>query len=172
MTSIIKVDQIQTAAGSTPTAADLGINTTGSVIQTVTHLTGDQTLTTSTTWSDAANSSVSFTPKFANSKIIFSYTPTYFVSQGWAACKIRLMDSTSNSVIGNEYYGLRKDMQSNRTQWLYEYVVGRFEVVFNSWGTSSHTLKIQIKDGNGQGQQAGINSQGGDQYIVVQEIAG
>ena len=33
MTSIIKVDQIQLANGSTPTAADLGINTTGSVLQ-------------------------------------------------------------------------------------------------------------------------------------------
>ena len=41
MTSIIKVDQIQTAAGTTPTVADLGVNVTttsmpaGSLIQTV-----------------------------------------------------------------------------------------------------------------------------------------
>jgi hypothetical protein len=33
MTSIIKVDQIQTLAGTAPTAADLGINVTGSVLQ-------------------------------------------------------------------------------------------------------------------------------------------
>ena len=33
MTSIIKVDQIQTASGATPTAADLGINTAGTVLQ-------------------------------------------------------------------------------------------------------------------------------------------
>ena len=32
MTSIIKVDQIQTLAGTAPTAADLGINVTGSVV--------------------------------------------------------------------------------------------------------------------------------------------
>ena len=32
MTSIIKVDQIQTLAGAAPTAADLGINVTGSVV--------------------------------------------------------------------------------------------------------------------------------------------
>ena len=35
MTSIIKVDQIQTAAGSTPTAADLGVNISGSLLQVV-----------------------------------------------------------------------------------------------------------------------------------------
>ena len=33
MTSIIKVDQIQTAAGGVPTAGDLGLNVTGSVLQ-------------------------------------------------------------------------------------------------------------------------------------------
>jgi hypothetical protein len=35
MSSIIKVDQIQLADGSTPTAGDLGLNTTGSVLQVV-----------------------------------------------------------------------------------------------------------------------------------------
>ena len=33
MTSILKVDNIQKANGSTPTASDLGINTTGAVLQ-------------------------------------------------------------------------------------------------------------------------------------------
>ena len=33
MTSIIKVDTIQTTAGTAPTAGDLGINTTGTVLQ-------------------------------------------------------------------------------------------------------------------------------------------
>ena len=32
MTSIIKVDTLQKANGATPTAADLGINTTGNFI--------------------------------------------------------------------------------------------------------------------------------------------
>ena len=34
MTSIIKVDQIQTAAGATPTASDLGINSTSTSMPT------------------------------------------------------------------------------------------------------------------------------------------
>ena len=33
MTGILKVDQIQLANGNTPTASDLGLNTTGSVLQ-------------------------------------------------------------------------------------------------------------------------------------------
>ena len=33
MSSILKVDQIQLANGNTPTAGDLGLNTTGSVVQ-------------------------------------------------------------------------------------------------------------------------------------------
>lgn len=35
MSSILKVDQIQNAAGGVPTAADLGLNVTGSVLQVV-----------------------------------------------------------------------------------------------------------------------------------------
>ena len=48
MSSIIKVDQIQLANGSTPTAADLGINTTGSVLQV-------KCVEWDTTYTDSAN---------------------------------------------------------------------------------------------------------------------
>ena len=55
MTSIIKVDQIQNAAGGTPTAADLGLNVSGTVLQvkqtyfgTLTAFTGSQAYTACT----------------------------------------------------------------------------------------------------------------------------
>lgn len=69
MASIIKVDQIQTAAGGTPTAADLGINTTGNVLQVV---RGEATTFNSISGgtSDVEVLSVPFTPKFANSTMI------------------------------------------------------------------------------------------------------
>ena len=55
MTSIIKVDQIQTAAGGVPTAADLGLNVSGSVLQSVTtEVTSSASNTTITTTSLAA----------------------------------------------------------------------------------------------------------------------
>ena len=53
MTSIIKVDQIQNAAGSVPTAGDLGLDITGSVLATHKFI--------SPTLSDTAITSASFT---------------------------------------------------------------------------------------------------------------
>ena len=76
MTSIIKVDQIQTAAGSTPTAADLGINTTGTVLQ-VEHAISFQTVVinninhASGNWVDVP-ASLTITPKSATSKMYIS----------------------------------------------------------------------------------------------------
>ena len=70
MASIIKVDQIQTAAGGTPTAADLGINTTGSVLQVVQAVKDDTFSSTSTSWTDITSLSVSITPISTSSKIM------------------------------------------------------------------------------------------------------
>ena len=68
MTSIIKVDTLQKANGATPTAADLGINTTGSVLQVVNGtITGNVGITTS---SRVDVLSLSITPKFSSSKIL------------------------------------------------------------------------------------------------------
>ena len=67
MTSIIKVDQIQTASGSTPTAADLGINVTGSVLQVVSQEVISYTAVASTTSKIVY---ASLTTKAANSKFL------------------------------------------------------------------------------------------------------
>ena len=72
MTSIIKVDQIQTLAGTAPTAADLGINVTGTTLQTVQHSWNTTTTVESSTYIDAADSSFSFTPKSASSTLLIS----------------------------------------------------------------------------------------------------
>ena len=70
MTSIIKVDQIQTAAGGVPTAADLGLNVSGTVLN-VYHLTtgvgvNNTSANYTTVWS------IPYTPVSTNSKIIIS----------------------------------------------------------------------------------------------------
>jgi len=70
MTSIIKVDQIQNAAGGTPTAADLGLNISGSVIQTQ-----QFTYTGSTSWSSVGEVPIlsgTVTPKLADSKFLMT----------------------------------------------------------------------------------------------------
>ena len=67
MSSILKVDQIQLANGNTPTAGDLGLNVSGSVVQVV-------QMHTATTWTVNSTSSKLFdkaiTTKLANSDIL------------------------------------------------------------------------------------------------------
>ena len=75
MASIIKVDTIQTAAGGTPTAADLGINTSGTVLQVVQSVrSGTPYTSTATSWTDIPDLSVSITPTSSSSKFLVSWT--------------------------------------------------------------------------------------------------
>ena len=71
MSSIIKVDQIQLSNGNTPTAGDLGLNTTGSVIQVVQGVYSAHSTITSSTMTDTGISQI-ITPKSASSKILVS----------------------------------------------------------------------------------------------------
>jgi len=69
MTSIIKVDQIQNAAGGTPTAADLGLNVSGSVLQVVQATHSSQSQTTSNSYQNFPLSA-SITPSSISSKVL------------------------------------------------------------------------------------------------------
>lgn len=69
MSSVIKVDQIQLANGSTPTAADLGLNVAGTPIQVV-HEQSYTKIYASTAGSPASAIDVSITPKKAGSSFI------------------------------------------------------------------------------------------------------
>ena len=70
MTSIIKVDQIQTAAGAVPTAADLGLNVAGSVVQVVQSRGTNGSIFSSSNAYVATPYTGAITPKFATSKIL------------------------------------------------------------------------------------------------------
>ena len=74
MSSVIKVDQIQTAAGGTPTAGDLGINTTGTVLQVKNNAVNVSVRlgqTTSTSYV-ATGYYLDFTPKSVSSTLYIS----------------------------------------------------------------------------------------------------
>jgi len=75
MASIIKVDQIQTAAGGTPTAADLGLNTTGAVLQVVHNDYSTETSSSSTSFADTGLNA-SITPSNASSKVLVNLIHT------------------------------------------------------------------------------------------------
>lgn len=72
MTSILKVDTIQTAAGGTPTAADLGLNVSGSVIN-IHHVTSTtQTNGSAASWVDTAFTKT-ITPASSSSKFFITF---------------------------------------------------------------------------------------------------
>ena len=78
MSSIIKVDQIQLANGSTPTAGDLGLNITGGVLQVVNStLSGTEVNTTSTSFTSTGHSA-SITPSSTSSKILILTNGTIY----------------------------------------------------------------------------------------------
>ena len=70
MSSIIKVDQIQLADGSTPTAGDLGLNTTGSVLQVVSGTANNHSISGSSTTYMQSGDTITITPKSSSSKIL------------------------------------------------------------------------------------------------------
>lgn len=69
MSSILKVDTLQTAAGGVPTAADLGLNVTGSVLQVVQATYATKVATSSSSFTDTGLS-VSITPTSTSSKVL------------------------------------------------------------------------------------------------------
>ena len=100
MSSILKVDTIQTTAGAAPTTKDLGF-AAGSVIQVqhTVNTTGDAASTAST-FPIASGFKLSITPKFTSSKVL-----VIFDIDAW-------LDSGSNTnKIGK--YAIRLNSQSN-----------------------------------------------------------
>jgi len=96
MSSIIKVDQIQLANGSTPTASDLGLNTTGSVLQVVSTTKTDTFTTTATTpnYVTITGLTVSITPSSSSSKILV-FGEVFMSNSGDAEQLVMYRDSTA-----------------------------------------------------------------------------
>jgi hypothetical protein len=73
MTSIIKVDTIQTAAGGTPTASSLGISGTGKIGQVVQVTKTDSSTLSLATGTLTTLLTANITPTATSSKILVSY---------------------------------------------------------------------------------------------------
>jgi len=88
MTSIIKVDTLQKANGATPTAADLGINTTGSVLK-ASHFTNNTNTSLSSINPYSLWSGINVIKSVSNSKLIitgqlcFRGGASYFMGEYW-----------------------------------------------------------------------------------------
>jgi hypothetical protein len=190
MTSIIKVDQIQNAAGGTPTAADLGINTTGTVLQVQSEVLNTSTGMASGTWLDIGLS-VTLTPKSTTSKFIIC--PSVTGSVGYFSWGIRLVRDGSpitesiNSNAGNriaatmshnDYNAGSGDVASSN-QYQMHTLAGSFHDTTPAPDTATAiTFKVQanfyhagainrsVEDGNNNSRHRCVSS------LVVYEIAG
>jgi hypothetical protein len=171
MTSIIKVDQIQNAAGSTPTVGDLGLDITGSVIATHKFV--------SPTLSDTAITSGSFTTldtftldvKRNNSTMIWWVdTQQYIKSTGSTNLAMRLqVDGVS--------VGTDVDRTNANQAGLYHVWYGNTsrEILYNHFVTQpltagSHTFTLDVA--RYSSGTITLKYQGGGFRYLVQEIAG
>lgn len=112
MTGILKVDTIQKNDGSTPTAADLGLNVTGTVVQTQYVSSGTRVSTTQVNSfaEPSTNYRVTITPKSVNNMIIVTY---YVPLNQQSASNILTTLRSFRSVAGTKTYALTSAGNAN-----------------------------------------------------------
>lgn len=178
MASIIKVDTIQTAAGGTPTAADLGLNTTGSVLQVVHQkINGaNYNAKTSSSFSDT-DMSASITPTSASSKILIHFnfmTSTDTTGNAMAIYRITangtaIPDTDTSANNGIQFRGNVGNASRN-----VDMVSGMWQHEPNSTVQQTYVIQVSSVDGatiyiNRWGYSSAWNS---NSSITLMEIAG
>ena len=164
MSSILKVDQIQLSNGTTPTAADLGLNIAGSVLQVVTNEAGISVFN-STSWTTVVSASI--TPKSANSKVyVFVSCPGYGGSEGQVKGNARILRGSDTQI------------QYLRTFW-YREATGAFKGSSSSMvkldapsTTNATTYSAQVKIESGSNNLHLTENDNGEWVITLMEIAG
>ena len=165
MTSIIKVDQIQNAAGGTPTAADLGLNVSGSVLQVqYTHFSTDTTYSTTNVRTNVVSASI--TPTSTASKILILYT---FASVWKGTATVSTEGEWSIGKNGSQHvivdgispYTASTERHSTTVSGTY---------LDSPATTSSLTYDISLQLASGSGSIR-LNTEGGLSSITLMEIA-
>lgn len=171
MSSIIKVDTIQTAAGGTPTAADLGLNTTGSVLQVVTVTITNSTAVSTGSFADLTGASASITPSSTSSTILLMGNLNNIRNNGALFTALNLQRQIASGGYSSlkswdEVLGYVDNNTASVTPWYSD----------SPNTTSQVDYKFQAKRLNGSGTstfQARIGDGGsGQSTITLMEIAG
>tara|TARA_R100000700_G_C3127269_1_gene113886 strand:+ start:336 stop:848 length:513 start_codon:yes stop_codon:yes gene_type:complete len=149
MSSILRVDSIQTAAGGSATASGLGIGGTGKIGQVITSTVTTSTSSTSTSYVDVSGFSMNITPTSSSSKIYLSWNilngaDNHSTHQGVAQLKI-LRDSTNI---------FEHAVQSNYGNWMSS--TDTINHLDSPSTTSQITYKLQFKR-TGGGQAINFN---------------
>jgi hypothetical protein len=169
MTSIIKVDQIQTAAGATPTVADLGINVTGTIVAAYTALSSMSSQTSaSSSHTDITGLSITLTPKSAANTILIGAVIAAETHGSHADKGIRFnIYRGGTAIYGSEYDLYNSNSATQRIQ--------KSPLMFseNAASTASRTYKISFAstrtDSNAN---ARVNNYGEPSTMYIFEIAG
>lgn len=167
MTSIIKVDQIQTAAGGVPTAADLGLNVTDTILQVKRSTDSVQLESTSSSFS-ATGLSVSITPRNANSVflLVVSLAAETYGSNSNRGWKFQLVRNGSG--IYNSAYD---DYNSGNASQRIGKVTMQYEDAPSTTSTITYTVNFASTNTD-VNAVAKLNRYGPPSHLTVYEIAG
>ena len=170
MSSIIKVDAIQKVDGTVPTAGDLGLNTTGSVLQVVKGLGPGGSPTSASTSYVSEGIEATITPKFNNSIILVQAMTGDSNAGGYSFYRVR------NITDGVNIAHVPCGNFSGSPQWLVGVnIIGAYTV--NS--TASRTFRVEGQTNSSsslryQRYSASVYDgvSNGNGIIILTEIAG
>tara|TARA_R100000234_G_scaffold112355_1_gene85946 strand:+ start:202 stop:819 length:618 start_codon:yes stop_codon:yes gene_type:complete len=181
ITGNLKVATIQKTNGSAPTLADLSINHTGSIIQTVyaagassTKGFGSSTQYSSTTFTDIDGSTLNITPSSTSSKILILasnhvYAPN-LSSNSWRGANINILRGSTiiSDETGNYGAGALFVDNDDRIMWH-----SSRQIVDSPSTTSSINYKCQIATiYNSHIVYVNRDSYGSGGHLMAMEIAG
>jgi len=150
MSSILKVDTIQTTAGAAPTTKDLGF-AAGSVIQMQTaDFVGNSTTSTSTSFTDTGIT-LNITPKFATSKILVIVHHVISVANGANHGRVdfKCIESGGTEIYRMDYHGTDGTQNGN----IQKNMSG--SGVFQCSNTNQLTFKTQVQKANSTAGESG-----------------
>jgi hypothetical protein len=169
MTGILKVDTIQKNDGSVPTAADLGLNVAGAVLQVVQNSTSTAVSTTATDWTDSGLSA-SITPSSTSSKILVLVSQVLTMgssSDNQQQSNLGIFNSSNTLLFGQSGYDQLRIKPMQAFSWPVD-----MKYLHSPNTTSEYTYKtrMRIQQTNGTTLYAQNSSQ--PSTITLLEIAG
>ena len=169
MSSIIKVDQIQLSDGSTPTAGDLGLNTSGAVVGFGRVKWSNESYPINTTsFVDVLNGTITYTPKLSDSTLYITANCSVRTNGNSVGLTFRIVVDdvvVTYQLLNHEFY-----LNDGATDDRYDRMSK--EAIVTNTSTSPKVIKVQMADYTGNNNTSRINF--GDRfesYLTVFEIA-
>jgi hypothetical protein len=168
--SEIRVDAIKTRAGAVPTANDLGLNVTGTVLQVVSAEDDTGSTTTSTSF-QSTSVTASITPSSTSSKILIVCQVNLRLDTGTGdGAHMEAQIQRGGSAIGKTVdHGTREIAGTNNTD---NVATGAILTTLDSPSTTSSTTYTVFIRALSTGVTAKINQGNSGSVITLMEIAG